>query len=68
MESPVCPRVPTANPAVETPGPAGVGPAEYSFLSPALSLSPRGSDRAPLCVVLSCPPARLPHPPFTWSG
>lgn len=46
-ESPVCPQVPTANSAVEDVRlRAGVGPAEYSFLSPALS-SVRGAQIAP---------------------
>ena len=66
-ESPVCPQVPTANSAVEDVGlRAGVGPAEYSFLSPALS-SVRGAQIAPPAlrgaVMLPLgPPPTLPLP------
>lgn len=74
MKAPVCPRIPTANPAAENLGlRAGVGPAERAFLSPALS-SVRGLGSRPpagtravtrLCMVLSRfrsapPPSRAP--------
>lgn len=61
MKAPVCPRVPTANSLVEDVGlRAGVGPAEHSFLTPALSsvqeaqIAPTGS--AWCCHASAWPP------------
>ena len=63
MKAPVCPRVPTANSLAEDVGlRAGVGPAEHSFLTPALS-SVQEAQIAPTGSAWCCHASAWPPPP-----